>query len=314
MPSTAPRIAFRDLECLLVLVEELHFGRAAERLAMTQSALARTIRRLESELDVPLVTRRSPMVTPTEAGRRFADHVGPLLGALELATSEARRAAGAPVPLRIGCVPYLRLQQLQGFLGALYAERPQLDADVVYLRTSEQLARLRRRELDLGLITDTRDADGIDVEPIYPGERLAVFVPLGHRFGVKDAVTPGDLDDELLIAAPRDADATLDDRVMTLLATAGHGVRQVRRTTGEDARSMVLAVIEHHGLAIAPASTVELLGDIASLVTARPLEPAVRMPDTALAWRADPPPELRAIISAAREIAASFFPPPEPGG
>lgn len=307
MPPPAPKIEFRDLECLLVLLEELHFARAAERLGITQSALARAIRRLESELDVPMVTRRSPSITPTEAGRRFADQVRPLLGGLRLATAEARRAAGVLAPVRIGCVPDLALQHLLGFVGAIHAHKADLDLDVAYLRTAEQIRRLRNGDLDLGLIRHVSAATGIDVAPVFIGEPLAAFLPVGHALASKATVAPGDLSDEVLVAAPRDADPTLDDRVMTLLATAGHQFRHVRRTTGEDDRSLLLAVAEHKCVAIAPTSALGALGDIASLVTARPLEPAVHAPDTALAWRVDVAAELSAIVFFTWEIANNLY-------
>jgi hypothetical protein len=54
-------------------------------------------------------------------------------------------------------------------------------------------------------------------------------------------------------------------------------------------------------------SLLEVVGDIASLVTERPLAPDVRMPDTVLAWRVNPPPELGAIVSAAREVATTVY-------
>jgi DNA-binding GntR family transcriptional regulator len=116
-----------------------------------------------------------------------------------------------------------------------------------------------------------------------------------------------DGDNEVLLVTPREADPALDDRLMTLLATAGHRFRHVRRTTGEDARSLLLAVAEQHGVAVAAASIVEILGDIVSLVVPRRFEPALRLPDTALAWRAGPPPELQTIISSARQAAAMLY-------
>ena len=54
-------------------------------------------------------------------------------------------------------------------------------------------------------------------------------------------------------------------------------------------------------------SVLEVLGDVLSLVTTRPLQPAVRMPGTALAWRADPPQELHAVGSTARQLAATLY-------
>jgi DNA-binding transcriptional LysR family regulator len=303
---SAPRIGARDLECLLVLVEELHFARAAKRLGITQSALARTIRTLEAELGVPLVTRRSQTITLTEAGRRFAEHARPVLGDLRLATAEARRADDPTAPLRIGCVPDLRLQHLLGFLGAIHHQQPLVDVDLAYLRTSEQVQRLQIGELELALIHFASEAERIDIEPVYKGERLAAFLPLGHPAAGAEAVAPGDLGDDVRVMTPRKADP-LDDHVTAKLTAAGHSFREQRETSGIDARSLVFAVAEHRCVAIAPTSTVELLGDIASLVTVRPLDPAVRMPDTALAWRAEPLPQLNEIVASARDVASAIY-------
>lgn len=307
MPPPAPRLGFRDLEWFLVLIEELHFGRAAERLGITQSSLARAIRRLEAELDLPLVTRKSPQISPTVAGTRFADQVRPLLDGLELATAETRRAAGVLAPLRIGCVPDVPLQRLQGFLGELYPERPELEFDVVYLRTAEQIRRLRSGRLDIGLIRHVREVEGIDVELAFPGEPLAAFLAIGHRLAGQDTIAAGDLVEDVLVVTPREADPAVDDRVATLLGASGHELRDLRETIGDDPRSLLLAVGEHHCVAIAPVSTLDVVGDVASLVTARPLDPPVHMPDTALAWRVDAPPELDAIVSVAREAATRLY-------
>jgi hypothetical protein len=114
-----------------------------------------------------------------------------------------------------------------------------------------------------------------------------------------------------LIRHAREADGkgdpTLHDHLTTLLATAGHRFFDVRETTGEDARSLLLAAAENQCVAIAPASTREIVGDIASLVNTRPLEPVLRTPDTALAWRVTPPPELEPIVAAARQAAADLY-------
>lgn len=309
LPLPLPQIGFRDLKWFLVLIEEQHFGRAAEQLGITESALAQAVRRMEAELDVPLVMRQSSVAIPTTAGESFAAQSGPLLGRLELATTEARRAAGVVVPVRIGCVPDLRLARLQGFIGALYARRPEIQLDVVYLRTAEQIRRLRSGRLDLGLIHDTGELEGIDVEPVFQGEPLAAFLPASHRLANTNAVAAGDLleDECVLVVPPRDADPALADLVVARLSDAGHDVRDVREATADDPRSLLLAIAHNHWIAIEPASTLDAVGDVASLVAVRPLAPAVAMPDTALASRANPPPELQAIGSLAREAASSLY-------
>jgi DNA-binding transcriptional LysR family regulator len=305
VPDSGSKIGFQDLESLVVLIEELHFGRAAERLGTTQSSLARSIRRLEGELDVPLVTRRSVTITPTEAGLRFAEHARPLLGALQLATAEARRAAGGFSPLRVGCVPDLRLQQLQTFLGAWYMRHATIDVDLAYLPTAEQLRRLRNGELDLGLVRLAREEEGIDFAPLYRGEPLVAYMPMSHRLAARETISPGELADGVLAVSDRDGEPVLHDRLMALLTDAGHRFAGVREIRGHDARSLLFAVADHHCVAVAPGSVLDTVGDIASLVTARPLAPEIRAADAVLAWRASPPGELDGIVALAREAASS---------
>jgi DNA-binding transcriptional LysR family regulator len=128
--------------------------------------------------------------------------------------------------------------------------RPKHDLDVAFLRTAEQLRRLRDAELDLALIRHTRDEEGIDVEPVYLGEPLSVFTALGHRLAARGTVGPGDLDDDVLIVSPRESDPAVEDRVTAVLATAGHHFRNVQRRAGEDTRSLLLAVAEQHGIGL----------------------------------------------------------------
>src|SRR5436309_15812072 len=103
--TSAIAIELRHLRYFLAVFEELHFGRAAERLHMAQPPLSQAIRRLEEELGVQLLQRTSRVVTATEAGRVFADEARKVFAALDHAVLEARRAGGLGAALRIGCIP-----------------------------------------------------------------------------------------------------------------------------------------------------------------------------------------------------------------
>ncbi|KMZ13518.1 Transcriptional regulator, LysR family [Candidatus Burkholderia humilis] len=83
----------RHLRCFLAVAEELHFGRAAERLHVDQSPLSRTIKELEEDLGTPLFVRTTRSTRLTRAGRLFLDHVPRVLLALEQARSSVRAAA-----------------------------------------------------------------------------------------------------------------------------------------------------------------------------------------------------------------------------
>lgn len=93
----------RLLQSFVVLTEELHFGRAAERLTLAQSALSQQIIRLERQIGAPLFTRNSRIVEPTDAGRAMLEPARASLRAIEQAERAAREAARVTEhPLKVG--------------------------------------------------------------------------------------------------------------------------------------------------------------------------------------------------------------------
>jgi len=205
--------------------------------------------------------------------------------------------------VRLGCVPDLRLQRLQSFLGGLYASVPELQVEVSHLRSAEQLIRLGDGALDLGLV-HTAGAEGdIETTAVFQGERLAAFLPPGHRLSGKTTLTPTDLAGEVLLVASRLADPDLHDELMARLTRARYRFRQVCETSGADMRDVLFAVAEGHGIGLGPAPTAEILGELGKVVTRHALDPAPSMPDTLVAWTVSPSPELAELIAAARRLA-----------
>src|SRR3954447_5158313 len=107
MLTPPPAIDIRHLRYFLAVVEELHFGRAADRLHIAQPPLSQAIRKLETELGVQLFHRTSREVVVTEAGVVFAEEARKILVGFDVAVAEARHAGGANAVLRIGCSPFL---------------------------------------------------------------------------------------------------------------------------------------------------------------------------------------------------------------
>jgi DNA-binding transcriptional LysR family regulator len=300
--QTPPAIELRHLRYFLAVFEELHFGHAAARLRIAQPPLSQAIRKLEAELGVQLFERTSRMVSATEAGRVFAVEARKVLADFDSAVAEARRAGGAASPLRIGCVPHLPIQPLLRFLGALHDRDPNTRVQVTHLNFLEQMRALAARELDLGIMHASEGNPEIETEPLFAGEPLAAFVPPGHPLAQKPVLSPKDLRSQTLIIFPHEANPALQDRLLGLIDEGGYQFAGVREAGGMNPRDVMLAVADGLGVALGPFSLQDV-SDVGGIVIRRQLKPSVSMPDTVVAWRANPPGQLRKTLSLARDVA-----------
>jgi DNA-binding transcriptional LysR family regulator len=210
---------------------------------------------------------------------------------------------GRPPVVRIGCCP-IPLQRLQAFLGALQIQAPCAETEVLHLDTAEQVARLRSGDLDLGVIEYAEPAPPIRVRPLYAGERVAVVLPPGHPLAARTAIRPGDLEGNTLLSPPRTANPAFHDVLDRTLVAAGHRVRRRRETRGSHPHDVLFAVAQGHGLALGPSSILRNAGELGTMLSSRQLDPPVHLPDTQLAWRADPP---SALADAAQRVADELY-------
>jgi DNA-binding transcriptional LysR family regulator len=311
--SGALAIELRHLRYFLAVFEELHFGRAAERLHIAQPPLSQAIRRLEEELGVQLLRRTSRVVTPTEAGRAFAKEARVVLSRFDLAVAEARRAGGAGSALRIGCVPDLPIERLLAFLGALEERLPASRQQVRHLTGHEQVRQLRSGELDLAVLHGGGTLPGIESEPLFPGEPVAAFLARGHPLADRSTLGPSDLEDETLVVIPRTANPAFRDQWLVRIDAAGYRFPSVHEAGGPFARDLLLAVASGAGVAFGAFSLSDVT-EVGAIVVRRALDPPVSMPETVAAWPADAPRRLRADLEAVREVACSIRRLPEPTG
>ncbi|MDO9293047.1 MAG: LysR family transcriptional regulator, partial [Hydrogenophaga sp.] len=148
---------FRHLRCFTVLAEELHFGRAAQRLAMTQPPLSMNIQQLESDVGARLFERNSRGVALTAAGLAFLPRAQALLEQAALAAREARDVGqGLVGQLQIGFAGTVLYRGLPQVLRDFAAAHPKLRLALRELSSSEQLVELVHDRLDLGFVHTTR--------------------------------------------------------------------------------------------------------------------------------------------------------------
>jgi DNA-binding transcriptional LysR family regulator len=210
---------------------------------------------------------------------------------------------GPGAVLHVGCIPELALQRLQSLAGALYAFDPTLELQITRQRSARQLERLAAGELDLAVVHGSRTGPGIDAEALFRGEPLMVILPVGHPFTGRPVMSPVDLRGEILLTFPRAADPALHDELAAIVSGAGLRFRGVRAYGEEDARDVLLAVAEGRGITLAPLSTLEIDGEVSEVLERVALAPVLRMPDTLLAWRSEPPAVVARVIDAARAAA-----------
>jgi DNA-binding transcriptional LysR family regulator len=157
----------RHIASFLVLAEELHFGRSAARLHISQPSLSQQLQQLERRVGVQLVARTSHSVRLTPAGEAFRREARPLLGQLDRAVEAARRAdPAASGHLRIGFNFPAGQRVLVPTLSLLRERYPQVRTSLLQRHTCGQITELRSGRLDIAFIYGTYDEKGMCQRPI----------------------------------------------------------------------------------------------------------------------------------------------------
>jgi DNA-binding transcriptional LysR family regulator len=192
----------RQLRYFLIVADELHFGRAAERLHITQPPLTVAVRRLERELGVQLFDRTTRRVTLTAAGQAFRDRVQAAVADLDAAAGDvADVAAGKSGRIRVGFVSSASYTIIPEGIRAFRQHRPRVDLVLNPLTSGEQIEQLLDGDLDLGLIRDPGDVPGLSLE-LLSTEDLVVVLPVTHHLSARKEIRPQDLEGEPMILFP----------------------------------------------------------------------------------------------------------------
>jgi len=151
-PSQTLKFDLRQARSFVVVAEELHFGRAANRLYVSQPALSRSIQQLEEAVGVALLERSTRRVRLTPAGDAFAAECRLALGHLGRAVNAAQNAAeGREGRLRVGYMDFAINGRLPRILKAFRAKYPRVAVDLQYMPTALQHAALLEGRIDIGL-------------------------------------------------------------------------------------------------------------------------------------------------------------------
>lgn len=282
-----PLIELRAWRQFLVLAETLHFGQAAERLAMTQPPLTQAIQQLEARLGVPLFERSRRKVALSAAGQALVEPVRHVLQQAAALPGVAQAAGqGAVGRLRLGFVSTVAFGPLPGWLRGFREAAPGVQVVLREATTDVQLDALARGEMDAGFVLHAPGVAAglaawsrlsVGVEP------LVLVLPEGSSLARARRLRVGELLAEPLVIFPRGIAPTLYDAVLAYYHR--HGASPQVAQEAIQMQTIVNLVSAGLGLAWVPRSMTQLQRPG---VVYRPLPPALAegapQCETSLVW------------------------------
>jgi len=214
-------IELRHLRYFVAVAEELHFGRAAQRLHLSQPPLSQQIRKLEEMLGHPLLTRTSRLVSLTAAGDAFLQSARRTLRNVRRDIDETQRIARGEVgSLHIGFVGSGMLTGLPAIFRAYRQAYPRVHLHLHESFTSRVIEGLGDGSLDAGILRDGDPADGLNVTSIF-SEPFVAVLPVNHPRAKQKSISPAALRDEPFVYFPRAAGARAFEKPLTIFEQYG---------------------------------------------------------------------------------------------
>jgi DNA-binding transcriptional LysR family regulator len=264
-----------QLRGFVAVADELHFGRAAERLKMTQPPLSRQIQKLERSVGAQLLERDNRRVALTAAGDVFLVEARRLLALADAAPEVARRvSSGSSGLVRIGFTAASTYGTLGRLLNEVAQELPDVDVDLAEMVTREQVGALLNEEVDLGLARPPFDAETFGSRLLHR-EAMLVAVPAGHRLtGLGRPVVADDLRGEPVVMHSPTKARYFYDLVVGLVPVAHENVVH----TVSQVLTMLWLVAARRGVAFVPESATRLhIDGVAFVPLATPVAEPVEL-------------------------------------
>ena len=243
----------KQLNFFLAVAEDLHFGRAAERMYIAQPALSQHVRRLERELGVELFDRRGRNVRLTAAGKAFVDEARRVVEQSERAASVARRASdGITGTLNIGYYPAMSASIAPGLVQRFLESTDDLSVQLSADNPAGLEEAIFRGDVDLALTTGPVSRAGLE-SIVVAASPIAAVVMDDHPFARRRFIEPADLREEPLIMAARNSDQRLFDSIVAACHAADFNAQAAHTVEGPE---LVLpAVLCGLGVGVIPTSS-----------------------------------------------------------
>jgi DNA-binding transcriptional LysR family regulator len=291
---------------LIALAREKHFGRAAAACHVSPSTLSSAIRDLETELGVAVVERGKQFAGLTAEGRSVVEYAQRMAASAEGLKQELSSLRdGLTGRLRLGVIP-TALTVVAALTASFARRHARVTAEVLSLTTDEILARLRRFELDAGIVyVESAQAAGLSIIPIWR-ERHVLLTAANGRFAGREAVSWAEAATASLCLLTPD----MQNRKTIDAVFAGVGANVTPMLETNSIISILAHVGSGHWSSIVPRSVLEQVGTPPGVIAIELVEPAVDWATGLVTLAREPQaPMVASLVAEARELAEAFEKP-----
>ncbi|MGN9813401.1 LysR family transcriptional regulator [Micromonospora sp. BQ11] len=293
----------RLLHYFVAVAEELHFGRAATRLHVSQPSLSQQIRKLEQSLGTALFIRSSRRVQLTAAGRTLALEAPVALSALARALELTRLVgSGTETTVRLGYTPVSSFETLSTLLNALQADHPTFTFIPTEAFSAEIPELLNNGELDLGLALSPPHREGVGSE-VLREEPVSALFSAHHRLAAAPIIPLRLLQEETLLLFPRQLAPAYYDDIVAACQEAGFPP-DIRAFDKPPVSAWLARLSSGHEVGLAPSAFAEHAARAGTEIVRRDVvEPSI-MAKLSLTWASnDPSPAMASVLASARQCA-----------
>jgi DNA-binding transcriptional LysR family regulator len=211
----------RQIRYFAVVAEEKHFGRAAQRLGMSQPPLSLAIRQLEAELETPLFRRNSRHVELTRAGIALQREARLLLRQFEEAKAQVKAVAdGKEGRLRVGFGGSMLYRGLPQIVDLFRKKNPGIELLLTELNSVEQVAAIKRDEIDFGFVLGAKTAAELNGFRFH-AEPFVACVPLHHPAAKARTLKLGRLKNDEFVLFARSASPHYFESIVSICVANG---------------------------------------------------------------------------------------------
>lgn len=271
----------RYLQYFLAVAEELHFGRAAERLHMSQPPLSQQIQKLEKELGTRLFFRTSRKVELTETGKLFLREARLILSQLENSINLVKKASeGRAGQLRIGFNEAAIDSFLSEKIRFFKKDFPEVDLSLCEMESSEQFEALREMKIDIAFPRlFHQNFDGLEYK-VLQKEKYCLAINIKHRLAKRKTLKLSDLKSEPLIIFSKITNPLLHNWILSVCHGEGYFPYTIQEANN---KFTALALVEAGiGVAFVPQLFMKIKRKNVSYVSIKSKLPVVEL---AAVWR-----------------------------